>query len=281
MAAPWQWWTCREIKRRCPMGGTAFRGWPGRRMGKKYRCTATRTGGDRSLYASDLAGKVRLLARVPGELTILDVGKDGSVLLTRGNDRAGIIGLAPGETKEKDLSWLGSVGAGKLVEGWEKNFISRGRGRQQAEIRGVSAGHRWVAGDPVGRRQRTLVVAPMGSRALARLNVMPVPLLLYPTAWRDQTIEKRRTQSHLRRLPAGWEEVRFHRNGTRDVASPLLESLDDPKAKTLSIEGVGSAMALSPDGAIRRNSRPRPEGLSLPGRGRGSETRSGLANQEK
>jgi eukaryotic-like serine/threonine-protein kinase len=46
--------------------------------------TATRTGGDRSLYATDLAGKVRLLARVPGELTILDVGKEGHVLLTRG-----------------------------------------------------------------------------------------------------------------------------------------------------------------------------------------------------
>ena len=66
--------------------------------------TATRTGGDRSMYATDLSGKVRLLARVPGELTILDVGKEGNVLLTRGNDRAGMIGLAPGEPKEKDLS---------------------------------------------------------------------------------------------------------------------------------------------------------------------------------
>jgi hypothetical protein len=28
------------------------------------------------------------------------------VLLTRGNDRAGMIGLAPGEAKERDLSWL-------------------------------------------------------------------------------------------------------------------------------------------------------------------------------
>ena len=68
--------------------------------------SATRTGGDRSLYAVDLSGKVRLLARVPGELTLLDVSRDGTVLLTRGNDRAGMIGLAPGETKERDLSWL-------------------------------------------------------------------------------------------------------------------------------------------------------------------------------
>jgi eukaryotic-like serine/threonine-protein kinase len=31
--------------------------------------------------------------------------KDGRVLLTRDDLRAGIIGLAPGETKERDLSW--------------------------------------------------------------------------------------------------------------------------------------------------------------------------------
>ena len=74
--------------------------------GNEIWFTATRTGGDRSLFATNLSGKVRLLARVPGELTILDVGKEGNVLLTRGNDRAGIIGLAPSEAKEKDLSWL-------------------------------------------------------------------------------------------------------------------------------------------------------------------------------
>ena len=68
--------------------------------------TATRTGGDRSLYAVNLSGTVRLLARVPGELTLLDVDRDGNVLLTRGNDRAGMIGLTPGEAKERDLSWL-------------------------------------------------------------------------------------------------------------------------------------------------------------------------------
>src|SRR5436309_1952512 len=68
--------------------------------------SATRTGGDRSLYAVNLAGTVRLLARVPGELMLLDVGRDGNVLLTRNNDRAGMIGLAPGEAKERDLSWL-------------------------------------------------------------------------------------------------------------------------------------------------------------------------------
>jgi hypothetical protein len=49
------------------------------------------------------------------------VGKEGNVLLTCGNDRSGMIGLAPSEPKEKDLSWLdwsvpGSMSAdGKMI----------------------------------------------------------------------------------------------------------------------------------------------------------------------
>ncbi len=39
--------------------------------------SATRTGGDRSLYAANLSGNVRLLARVPGELTLHDVKPPG------------------------------------------------------------------------------------------------------------------------------------------------------------------------------------------------------------
>ena len=41
-----------------PMGGTAFRGWPGRRMGKKYGLRQREPGATGRLYASDLAGKV-------------------------------------------------------------------------------------------------------------------------------------------------------------------------------------------------------------------------------
>ena len=68
--------------------------------------TATKTGGDRSLFAVDLSGNLRLMARVPGELTLLDVDRQGGVLLTRGNDRAGVLGMTAGDAKERDLSWL-------------------------------------------------------------------------------------------------------------------------------------------------------------------------------
>ncbi|PYX66640.1 MAG: hypothetical protein DMG74_03520 [Acidobacteria bacterium] len=41
----------------------------------------------------------------PGTLTLHDVGADGRALISRDAMRAGAIGLAPGENKERDLSW--------------------------------------------------------------------------------------------------------------------------------------------------------------------------------
>ena len=74
--------------------------------GKELWFTATVTGIDRVLYAVDLSGHQRLVARVPGDLRLLDIGHDGRVLLARDNTRRGLIGLAAGDTAERDLSWL-------------------------------------------------------------------------------------------------------------------------------------------------------------------------------
>jgi predicted Ser/Thr protein kinase len=74
--------------------------------GKELWFTATVNGIDRVLYAVDLSGHQRLVARVPGDLRLLDIWRDGRVLLARDNTRRGLIGLAAGETAERDLSWL-------------------------------------------------------------------------------------------------------------------------------------------------------------------------------
>jgi dipeptidyl aminopeptidase/acylaminoacyl peptidase len=43
---------------------------------------------------------------VASNLTLHDVARDGRVLLGHGSERAGINGLPPGETHERDFSWL-------------------------------------------------------------------------------------------------------------------------------------------------------------------------------
>jgi eukaryotic-like serine/threonine-protein kinase len=61
--------------------------------------TGTHEGVGRALYAVDLSGKERLLARVPGTLTILDTARDGRVLLRRDAGRQEIKGFIDGDTK--------------------------------------------------------------------------------------------------------------------------------------------------------------------------------------
>ena len=67
--------------------------------------TATATGFSRSLRGVTLSGKVRELLSAPGTLTLHDVGAEGRALISRDALRAGAIGMAPGENKERDLSW--------------------------------------------------------------------------------------------------------------------------------------------------------------------------------
>jgi len=76
------------------------------RNGREVWFTATRTGVARAIWAATLSGEERLLLRTPGELTIQDVSKDGGVLVTSDNGKVGIVGLPPGQDKERDLSLL-------------------------------------------------------------------------------------------------------------------------------------------------------------------------------
>ena len=76
--------------------------WPG---GNEVWFTGTTSGSSRELRAVTLAGKERLVYLGTGTLTLHDISKDGRVLFSRDDLRAGMIGLAPGETKERDLSW--------------------------------------------------------------------------------------------------------------------------------------------------------------------------------
>ena len=74
--------------------------------GNEIWFTATKVGLDRLLFAITLAGDERMVARVPADLSLQDIWHDGRVLLTRENRRRGMTVLAPGETSERDFTWL-------------------------------------------------------------------------------------------------------------------------------------------------------------------------------
>jgi eukaryotic-like serine/threonine-protein kinase len=74
--------------------------------GKEVWYSAAPGGGERSIYALDLAGKERLIYRAPGGLTLHDLSRTGLVLLTSDKARITLSALPPGETHERSLSWF-------------------------------------------------------------------------------------------------------------------------------------------------------------------------------
>jgi Tol biopolymer transport system component len=68
--------------------------------------TASEVGFNAALYAVTLSGQQRLVARVPHEIRLFDISRDGRVLLASLNFSKGIRYLPPGEAQARDLSWL-------------------------------------------------------------------------------------------------------------------------------------------------------------------------------
>jgi hypothetical protein len=70
----------------------------------------------RQARAVDVSGRARVLAQVPGALS--DISREGGILITTGTRRSGIRGRAPGESEERELSWLeGSAAVDLSPEG--------------------------------------------------------------------------------------------------------------------------------------------------------------------
>ena len=76
------------------------------RDGSEVWFTASPGGAARALYAMDMAGKERLVLRVPGTLSVQDITPDGRVLLTEDTPNIMLMALPPGETSERNLSWF-------------------------------------------------------------------------------------------------------------------------------------------------------------------------------
>lgn len=74
-------------------------------QGEEVWFAATRSGISRALYAVTLAGRERSVLSVAGGLTLRDISREGSVLISRDNERLGISFVGPGDTVPRELSW--------------------------------------------------------------------------------------------------------------------------------------------------------------------------------
>lgn len=210
--------------------------------------TATKTGGDRSLFAVTLSGKLRLMARVPGELTLLDVDRQGGVLLTRGNDRAGILGMTAGETKERDLSWLDwSVPSALSADGRTLLFTEAGEGggpKYAVYLRNTDGSPAIRLGDGSG-----FALSPDGKWAASHANVVPSPIMMLPTGVGETRALTPDGLNHVRlQWLANGKQFVFTGNEPGHGLRLFVESSEGGKARPISPEGVDDTFAVSPNG---------------------------------
>jgi Tol biopolymer transport system component len=218
--------------------------------GREIWFTAARTGGNRSLHAVSLNGRERLLAKAPGILTLQDVASDGRALLNRDLARLGILALAPGETKERDLSWLDwSLVRDISADGRTLLFDESGQGggpNYSVYIRktdgspavrlgdgaayALSPDGKWVASSPPGPPPQPLVLLPTGPGEPKRLAG-------------DQI-----SHNWVRFFPDG-RRVLFSGNEAGRGTRLWVQDLAGGPPRPVSPEGVrGYPLVVSPDG---------------------------------
>ncbi|MEO8348984.1 MAG: hypothetical protein ABI610_08740, partial [Acidobacteriota bacterium] len=133
-----------------------------------------------SLQAVSLSGKRRLILRFPGTFEFQDVARDGRVLFGRVSLRPEIIGLAPGEKKERELSWLDGSRLADLSADGRTSLIAEeaegGGPNQSVYLRSTDGSPATLIGEGAGQ-----ALSPDGLWILSTARTTPRKLILLPT----------------------------------------------------------------------------------------------------
>jgi eukaryotic-like serine/threonine-protein kinase len=215
--------------------------------------TATATGFSRSLRGVTLSGRLRELLSAPGTLTLHDVTSGGRALISRDAMRAGAIGLAPGENKERDLSWQDwTVPIDVSEDGKQILFIEAGEagGGEYAVFSRDTTGTSAVR---LGQGSAT-AFSPDGKWTLVlRQNVTPPDFVLLPTGVGEQ-----RSVSTGKVIPAAGgqffpdsKRIVFQGNEPGHASRVYVMSVDGGQPRSITPEGFGLGSyphSISPDG---------------------------------
>jgi eukaryotic-like serine/threonine-protein kinase len=147
-------------------------------QGEEILFSASLSGGSFTVYAVTLSGKRRVAYQSPGGLTIQDVSRDGRWLATRLDYRYAAMVHTPGDTEDRDLSWLNTSHARALSQdGHALLFAETGLGTNYAVCL------RKTDGSPVVRLGEgwPADLSADGKWAIAVVQSHPAQLVIYPT----------------------------------------------------------------------------------------------------
>jgi len=218
--------------------------------GSEIWFTATATGFSRSLRGVSLSSKLRELLSAPGTLTLHDVGAGGRALISRDAMRSGAVGLAPGETKERDLSWqdwtvpFAITEDGKLMLFTESG--EAGGGEYAVFLRDTKGGSAVRLGQGSSR-----ALSPDGKWALVlRQNMSPPDFVLLPTGVGQQrALPTGNVSPNFGQFFPDSKRLVFDGHEPGHASRVYLMDLDGGQPHAITPEGFSlRGRSLSPDG---------------------------------
>jgi dipeptidyl aminopeptidase/acylaminoacyl peptidase len=257
--------------------------------GSEVWFTGSRVGANRALYAVSLNGRERLVSAMPGTLILLDIWRDGRILLIRASWRRELLGSSGDRNKELDLSWLDySYPADLSQDGQTILFDEEGEGGGTYGKGGSWAYTvylRKTDGSPavrlgegaavaLSRDQKWVVSQPEGS---------PAQLTLLPTKAGES---RPLTQDGINHVWARWfpegNRILFSGNEPDHGVRLYIQDVAGGKPQAISPEGVNaSAFVISPDRQLVAAVGPDQKGYLYPVSGGEPRPISGLATGEE
>ncbi len=242
-------------KRTLSTGWSDIRGLAWSPDGREIWFTATRAGIELNLWGVTPDGRERQVYRAPGNLQIQDTAPDGRVLLTVGRSQPTLMGLAPGETKERDLSWLDFGWATDLsADGKTFLFGEQGDGagpEYAVYIRGTDGSAPTLLG-----KGAATALSPDGRYALVLSLTHPAHFVLLPTGAGEARPLARGPLAQLQWGAFFSDGKRIALSGNEAGKAPRLwvQDLAGGDPKPISSEGIAPGNpgfggdAISPDG---------------------------------
>jgi len=224
--------------------------------GKEIWFTASKSGVDRTLYATTLDGKERMVLRLPGAVMIFDIFKDGRVLLMRASWRRELIGMSADDAKQHDLSWLDYTypadlsGDGKTLlfdeegGGGSLDYSKSGGLSYAVYIRKTDGSPAVLLGEG-----GAVSLSPDGKSVIAQTQDSPSQLKLLTTGAGEA---KDLTKDNINHSWAHWfpdgKRVLFSGNEPGKGVKLYVRDLPSGKIQAITPEGVnGTAFVISPD----------------------------------
>ena len=223
--------------------------------GKEIWFTGARSAGEpEAIYGVTLAGKVRLIIRVPGILELDDVFRDGRILAAHHVIVRGIYGRSAADPKERSLAWLDVSDPGDLSDDGKTLLLTEmgeGSGQKPAVyLRGMDGSPAVKLGDGLG-----MAISPDGKSVLALAGEpgKPQRFVLLPTGTgqpRTLSGEDFSDYSGAGFFPDG-KRIAFAASKLSRPWQMYVQNLDGGPPRPLGPEGPryrGGLRSVSPDG---------------------------------